>query len=412
MSGLGGGWGFGSFLLLAGAAPLKVEDVAEAAEVVLQIDTYALRGEGGVGEVAVGGLAVGFKADGALGRKQVTEVEVAHEVGAIGGSVAVAKVAVEEEAVVEEASLQQAVDLEVAPALHARRHVGTKRPSRLAAEGAADGVVELRGERGAQEGTHGGGRLLLRAVALADVGRGAGCVEATDAEQVDGLAVHVLLGGNELAHHLLFVVGDALQADVEVDLRRCCGASDVQYAVDLRRFATEARAVIEFAKRHAVDGVHGSQGQRSLLGIAGKGDAAAGCEGEVAAYDVLNAHFIGAALEGVGAVHAEGAFIIEGGAYGPAAPGRNVVACTGVGDDAHLGLRGGVDEEVEEDVALGGGRRGARGRLGCGLRVECSRPGGGREAVVHGAEAHHGIVGAYTACLALRIDERSACLGA
>ena len=94
-------------------------------------------------------------------------------------------------------------------------------------------------------------------------------------------AVHVLLGGNELAHHLLFVVGDALQADVEVDLRRCCGASDVQYAVDLRRFATEARAVIEFAKRHAVDGVHGSQGQRSLLGIAGKGDAAAGCEGEV-----------------------------------------------------------------------------------------------------------------------------------
>ena len=57
VSGLGGGWGFGSFLLLAGAAPLKVEDVAEAAEVVLQVDAYALRGEGGVGEVAVGGLA-------------------------------------------------------------------------------------------------------------------------------------------------------------------------------------------------------------------------------------------------------------------------------------------------------------------------------------------------------------------
>ena len=85
------------FLVLA-------EEFAPAVEIFLELYADALCGKGGLNEVSVVGLVVGFQCDAAGGGEQVTDVEVADEVVCGVVAFAVSEVAVYEESVVEQAS--------------------------------------------------------------------------------------------------------------------------------------------------------------------------------------------------------------------------------------------------------------------------------------------------------------------
>ena len=296
----------GLFLLF----PDAPEELAETREVALQRDAHALGGERRRREVTVGRFAVSAEADPTVRREDVADIEVAHKVRGVCGAVAVTEVAVDEQAVAQEAALQLSVHLKVVPPHGARREVGAEAPVGTAAERGGDDAVELSSERGGEQRTHGCRALSARG---AFGFSGAGGVEAAYAEEADGLAVHVLVRGDELAHHAFLIVRNALQVDVEAHLRSIGLSANVEDAVHTRRALSETGGIVEVAQGYAAKTVDRFEREVGLGRITGEGDGAALLQSHTLAYQVLNRHIIGATLEGIGAVHFEVALVVISG---------------------------------------------------------------------------------------------------
>ena len=82
-------------------------------ELALEDQTDALCVERSLGEIAVVGLVVALYAD--VVGKEISDVEVADEVGGIHRVLAIAEVSVDEQAVVEETSFEDTFELHVFP---------------------------------------------------------------------------------------------------------------------------------------------------------------------------------------------------------------------------------------------------------------------------------------------------------
>ena len=127
------------------------------------------------------------------------------------------------------------------------------------------------------------------------------------------MAVHVLVGGDELAHHAFLIVRNALQVDVEAHLRSIGLSANVEDAVHTRRALSETGGIVEVAQGYAAKTVDRFEREVGLGRITGEGDGAALLQSHTLAYQVLNRHIIGATLEGIGAVHFEVALVVISG---------------------------------------------------------------------------------------------------
>ena len=337
--------GVGAQTVGGGAAEGAVEEFLPVTEVPLEEQADALCGEGGLGEVAVVGLVVALQADVAGGGEEPLDVEVAHEVGVGELVVAVAEVAVDEEAVVQEASGEHALDFHVRPALVARAEVGAEVPL-AAVDDVGEHVVELSRQGRREEGVHGG-----RLGAVVDVGVGVVVgVEAADAQEVDDLHLHLLVGADVALHQFAFFLADVGQLEVEVQVGRGELAGEVEQAVDLGGVLREGGVGREVFQGRRVDGVDGLQVDVAVLGSSAEGDAAAGLEEEVLADDFLEAELVKPVVEGVGAVELELALVVVACLEVAAALRAGVVARQGVHDDLDGGVGGDVQLGVDVDV--------------------------------------------------------------
>ena len=98
--------------------------------------------------------------------------------------------------------------------------------------------------------------------------------------------------------------------------------------------------------------MHGLQVECRLIGVASEDDGSTTVEGEVLGEDVLDGDVVGAVVDGVGAEHVEGTFIMIGGADGAVAVEGDIVVGAGIHQQLEGGVGCGVDQEVEVDVGF------------------------------------------------------------
>ena len=322
----------------------------------MQCDADALRGERGSGEISVGGFTVGFQAYVSLRCEEIADIKVSDEVGTVGGAFSIAKVTVDEQAVVQQSSLQESVHLHVAPSHRSRGEVGAKGPVGLRAEHFGDGVVELSGECRGKERAHGCSGLSAPRVltSVLDAAR-VGGVEASDAEEIECLSVHVLLCGNEAEHHLLFVLRDAGEVEVKTDLRCFDLPADVEHGVHFDVLVAESGAVVQITEARTVHGVVCLQIQTSFVRDSGERKCASGLQSQVFANDVLYAELVGSSDDVIGAIHLKSTSVAEVHANRALAVGSDGIAGARVGDDFELRRGIGIDEEIQHDFRSGRG---------------------------------------------------------
>ena len=233
------------------------------------------------------------------------------------------------------------------PAFVAGGDVGAEVPVVVFDDGVEQGV-DLCGERAREQTLHGqrGLILLLRGggIVLTTV------VETADGKEVEHLLVHLLLTIDDGAYHLLLVGIDGGHLEVEVHLWLLGTSGDVHQTVDADGVRGKGVADAEVGEADAADDVLRLQIEGCLIRIAAEDDGAAGVEGKVLLDDVLDGDAVSAVVDGIGAEHVEGSFIIKGGADGAVAVEVDIVVGIGIHQEAQGSGGRAVDEEVDVDV--------------------------------------------------------------
>ena len=96
--------------------------------------------------------------------------------------------------------------------------------------------------------------------------------------------------------------------------------------------------------------MYGLQVECGLVGVAAEDDGASLLELEILLDDVLYCHFVGAVVNGIGALHLERAFVVIGGLQRTRAVEGDVVAGLGVHQDAHGSVGLCIDQEIHVDI--------------------------------------------------------------
>ena len=210
----------------------------------------------------------------------------------------------------------------------------------------------------AEQTLHGQTGLALPRLAH---GIGVLVVEAADGQQVDHLLVELLLAVDQAAHHLLGVAAHRGHLHVEVYLGVLGGAGDVHDTVHADVVGAETLAQVQVGEGHAVHHIHSLQVQRSIVGVAAKGDGSSLFEIEFFLDDVLDSEVVESMVYQVVAIEIERPFVEVRCAKRSAAVQGHVVAALGIHQQSEGSVGSGVDTEIHAQVRgnLGYSRDGA-----------------------------------------------------
>ena len=86
------------------------------------------------------------------------------------------------------------------------------------------------------------------------------------------------------------------------------------------------------------------------VGVTAEDDSSSLLELEVLLDDILDGHFVGAVVNGIGTLHLERAFVVIGGLQRTRAVEGDVVAGLGVHQDAHGSVGLCIDQEIHVDI--------------------------------------------------------------